>query len=237
MRGSILGVGTDIAGSIRIPALCCGTYGFKPSTNRVPYSGQAEPGRDGDPGIAASAGPLATSVRDLSFFMDKVISKAPWDFDAKALCIPWKVVEPKQTLTIGILSPDPAYPLTPPVSRAMAIATQKLSAAGHTIVVLKDIPSIKDTTNRCAEFFYLDNTHVPFQHIQESGEPPIPSIATINFAHKESYTLEDLFEMNSERADCQDSWRKLFVEQKLDVILSPSAETTAVPHDTYGLPP
>jgi Asp-tRNA(Asn)/Glu-tRNA(Gln) amidotransferase A subunit family amidase len=30
MRGSILGIGTDIGGSIRIPALCNGTYGFKP---------------------------------------------------------------------------------------------------------------------------------------------------------------------------------------------------------------
>lgn len=30
-RGSILGVGTDIAGSVRIPALCNGVYGFKPT--------------------------------------------------------------------------------------------------------------------------------------------------------------------------------------------------------------
>lgn len=43
MRGSILGVGTDIGGSIRIPAFCCGTYGFKPSTDRVPFGGQTNP--------------------------------------------------------------------------------------------------------------------------------------------------------------------------------------------------
>lgn len=41
LRGSILGVGTDIGGSIRIPALCCGTYGFKPSVARIPYGGFA----------------------------------------------------------------------------------------------------------------------------------------------------------------------------------------------------
>ena len=39
MRGSILGVETDIAGSVRIPALCYGTYGFKTSTDRIPISG------------------------------------------------------------------------------------------------------------------------------------------------------------------------------------------------------
>lgn len=47
MRGSILGVGTDIGGSIRIPALCCGTFGFKPTTDRIPFGGQASPVRDG----------------------------------------------------------------------------------------------------------------------------------------------------------------------------------------------
>lgn len=47
MRGSLIGVGTDIGGSIRIPALCCGTFGFKPTTDRIPMGGQANPVRDG----------------------------------------------------------------------------------------------------------------------------------------------------------------------------------------------
>jgi amidase len=40
MRGSVLGAATDIAGSIRIPALCCGVTGFKPSSGRVPIAGE-----------------------------------------------------------------------------------------------------------------------------------------------------------------------------------------------------
>jgi amidase len=31
LRGSVLGVGTDIGGSIRVPSLCNGLYGFRPS--------------------------------------------------------------------------------------------------------------------------------------------------------------------------------------------------------------
>ena len=67
MRGSILGIGTDIGGSIRIPALCNGTYGFKPSSHRVPYGGQASPVRAGSPGFPPVAGPLANSFDDLEF--------------------------------------------------------------------------------------------------------------------------------------------------------------------------
>lgn len=62
LRGSVLGIGTDVAGSIRIPALCCGTFGFKPSIGRVPYAGQTGPGRPGMVGIAPVAGPLCHSA-------------------------------------------------------------------------------------------------------------------------------------------------------------------------------
>lgn len=37
MKGSILGVGTDIGGSIRIPSSFCGLCGLRPTTRRVPY--------------------------------------------------------------------------------------------------------------------------------------------------------------------------------------------------------
>lgn len=36
-RGSPLGIGTDIGGSIRIPAGLCGIYGLSPSPGRHPY--------------------------------------------------------------------------------------------------------------------------------------------------------------------------------------------------------
>lgn len=39
MRGSCLGLGTDIGGSIRSPAANCGIYSLKPTVKRVPYSG------------------------------------------------------------------------------------------------------------------------------------------------------------------------------------------------------
>ena len=80
MKGSVLGVGTDIGGSIRIPAYCNGIYGLMPSADRVPYSGQAEPGAPGSSHVSmkARAGPMARSLRDCEFFMRTVTAAKPW---------------------------------------------------------------------------------------------------------------------------------------------------------------
>ncbi len=39
MRGSCLGIGSDVGGSIRSPAVNCGVYGFRPSSHRIPVDG------------------------------------------------------------------------------------------------------------------------------------------------------------------------------------------------------
>lgn len=39
VKGSVVGMGNDVGGSIRIPSAFCGLYGYKPSTVRVCLTG------------------------------------------------------------------------------------------------------------------------------------------------------------------------------------------------------
>ena len=74
--------------------------------------------------------------------------------------------------------------------------------------------------------------------INDSGEPLIESLRRTEWAvdKKERYSLEEVFDINLAWGGYKAAWHKVWTDNKLDVILCPGAENTAVPHDTYGIP-
>jgi aspartyl-tRNA(Asn)/glutamyl-tRNA(Gln) amidotransferase subunit A len=72
-----LAVGTDLGGSVRIPAAFCGIVGLKPSGGRVPLV---------EPRLALVAGPMARTVEDAALLLNVIslpdkrdYSALPWD--------------------------------------------------------------------------------------------------------------------------------------------------------------
>ncbi|KAF9880650.1 hypothetical protein CkaCkLH20_01692 [Colletotrichum karsti] len=246
-RGSPIGVGTDIAGSIRIPSMCCGNYGFKPTNHRVPYGNQSEGPVMSLPGPFPSAGPIASSMQDLELFMKAVIGQRPGAYDPTALDLQWRQPAAGPRLRIGVMEEEPAWPLHPPVRRAYESATQALTAAGHDVVRLPyDYERSADLGIRLAcQFFEL--SHPPDEDLAAIlGEPLVKSAAARMhpFTTNPRPVLRDmahpwrhLDDLDLARAKYTEAWHKAWFGHKLNVLLAPGADKTAVPHDTYGLMP
>ncbi|RSL90671.1 hypothetical protein CEP52_014509 [Fusarium oligoseptatum] len=248
-RGSLLGVGNDLAGSVRIPALCCGVYGFKPTANRIPFGGQTHypfpvPWLSS---VLPVVGPLANSLDDLHLFMETVSKCVLWKYDATALNIPWRSldVKPDRKLTIGVMAEDADYPLHPPVWCALTEATSILREAGHNVV------DLTPSTDRCAglgarigyQFFGLSASGTK-DLSKELGEPLVTSVASQMHPFSrgglpvspELGIGEQFHALNIARGMYAEAWKQTWLENHLDVVLAPGAVSTAVPHDTYGIP-
>lgn len=243
MRGSVLGIATDIAGSNRIPALCCGISSIKPSASRVPFIGGVPPGRLGSPGqIMPVIGPCGRSIRDYELFLRAVIASRPWQLDPMVLNIPWRTPDAglrEKKLRFGMIRSTPARPLHPPIARALHLATTSLKDAGHSVVLLDDkIGDMYADVKLAWKYFMLDPSNMSMQHLKSSGEDPIPSLKISGFPELKDWrpSLDELWEMNMKRAGILIKYKNLLASEDLDAVLMPGYQAVAPKHDTYGLP-
>ena len=134
-RGSLLGVGTDIGGSIRHPASYTGLYALRPSQGRVSYQNAVNTYL-GQEAVQSAAGPMCHSVADIKLFMKALANQKPWLKDANIVPIPWREEEEQlpEKLCFGFGMGDGKVAPSPPLRRAMEITKQKLEAAGHKVI-------------------------------------------------------------------------------------------------------
>ncbi|KAM4045150.1 vitamin D3 hydroxylase-associated protein-like [Anomaloglossus baeobatrachus] len=133
--GSILGIGTDIGGSIRLPSSFCGIAGFKPTANRLSVSGVRHC-VEGMTAVPLCIGPMARDVDSLVLSMralwcDELFqldsSVPPIHFNEKTFCS-------AAPLRIGYYSEDGYFLANPGMRRVLLEAKQLLEEAGHQLV-------------------------------------------------------------------------------------------------------
>ena len=241
IRGSVLGIGTDLAGSVRIPALCNGVFAFKPSASRLPFAREVASGRLGNPSqILACIGPEAHSVRDMEMFMRVVIDSEPWDLDEGTIAVPWRrVPRPNRRLRLGMILEDAKRRLHPPMLRTMKSAEMKLTAAGHTIISIDEkIPPVWDAAYFAWRYFQLDPKNTSLTYIKEAEEPIIKSLKVCSYPENEGWqpSLDELWDLNVERRKIMKAYKEIIIQNQLDGFIMPPYQSTAQPHDLYGAP-
>lgn len=107
MRCAALGIGTDLGGSVRLPAAFCGSFGLRTTALRNPWRGVLLAGA-GNEGILPVAAPLANSTADLALFQKAVLGQQPWDTERILVPIKWREVEPYRPsdVTVGVIWDD-----------------------------------------------------------------------------------------------------------------------------------
>ncbi|XP_022531115.1 fatty-acid amide hydrolase 1 [Astyanax mexicanus] len=145
--GSILGLGTDIGGSIRIPASFCGICGLKPTSNRISMRGVSSSVK-GIKSVHSSIGPMGRDVESLALCMKALLCKDMFSLDPTVPPIPFnqQVYESSDPLRIGYYENDGFMQPSPSMARALRETKKLLEQAGHTLVPFKP-PEIYNAMN------------------------------------------------------------------------------------------
>ncbi|MEM6475315.1 MAG: amidase family protein [Pseudomonadota bacterium] len=202
--------GTDIGGSVRVPAHFSGIWGHKTSWGLVSKQGHDHPmmaRRDGfvaaHDGALSIAGPLARNAEDLRVLTEigatVPIAKATRFDKPISECRILAIVEhPDSELDVGVSEPTQA-------------ALAALEAAG--IAIEYETNLLPDLAQQQADYLRMLNTAM-------ARGAPAPN--------GKRATATDWFDMLDAQAACEYHWARLF--EHYDFVLAPPAPVLAVPH-------
>jgi amidase len=226
-----LEIGSDIGGSLRVPASFCGVYSHKPSWGAVSQTGHVPP----HPGARAQrdlnvVGPLARSARDLKLLFS-VIADAP---------APAQPPPSLRGLKVGLWLDEPLYPLDPEVRAVIEAYAAQLSAAG---VMVEPITSPVDAGRLAACYSTLLGSVVATDMADEdrarmeelrpmakaamaagaAPDSPMGLVLAYTATHAEWLAADEV------RAQLRD--QAMAALSRFDLILAPVAAVAAFPHD------
>lgn len=130
--GSALGLGTDIGGSVRIPAAFCGISSLRPTAGRCPDLGRASVPA-GQQAVASQVGPLARSVDDIAAALALINGGHGLDHQAVVPLADYREVDISK-LRVTVLADDGVMTPSPAIARALREAAEMLRTAGAEIV-------------------------------------------------------------------------------------------------------
>ncbi|KAH7928818.1 amidase [Leucogyrophana mollusca] len=233
MKGSCIGVGTDVGGSIRGPSANCGIYGIRPTSLTMPIHNYVwyQPGQDG---IYVSTGPMCRSAQDMTTFLHALSGSKPYLIDPTLIPISFDLPDLSQRkLRVGVMMHDQSVLPHPPMLRAMQLAKEKLDAAPN-IEVVEYQPYNHALGYALAHEMYMEDGGKTYRKmLKDGGEDILPLGEWVISEHLVKdhdaigmWQLHD--KRDSFRREYSDHWNKI----GCDVVLCPPFLGTASRHDT-----
>ncbi|KAM0723815.1 hypothetical protein Q7P37_000805 [Cladosporium fusiforme] len=247
LRGSCAGFGTDIGGSIRIPAAFNGLYGLRPSAGRLPYDGMAN-SWDGQNSILSVVGPLATTPDALKLLTQAILSTSPWLQDPLVHEIPWRptaeqaISDPhartQTPLSFAVLRHDGSCAVHPPVARALDMVVSALRSRGHRVIDWKPTPPHSELASLAGKIYSYDGGADARAAFALSGEPPAPQLIS---AESPQANASDIMATNVAKRQAQkaylDYWNSTAelsgTGRPVDAVISPLAPFAAARPEKY----
>jgi amidase len=209
-------IGTDLAGSIRVPAHFCGVFGLKPTEHRVSLFGLV-PGMPPPRPIRlmSCVGPLARTVEDLTLLYEIIAGPDGLDTDVPPVPLGTAEAVDLDTLRVAIAPTFSGFPVAEEIRQAIHELAAKLAQAGAEVeeAQLPELDFSRDVASVGELVMMLTGANRP------SEQPP---------------TLGQYLGALHDRDQSIIAWERFF--DAWDVLLCPASMCTAFPHCDPGTP-
>jgi amidase len=232
-----LSLGSDIGGSLRVPAHFCGVYAHKPTLNLVPPRGHRPPGMVQRLADLAVVGPMARTPADLELALD--VTAGPdeeRDGIAYRLALPPARHERLQDFRVLVLDDHPLLPTETAVRSVLHRLSDNLVKAG--VKLAHNSVALPDLAHSARVYMQLLMSALSERWSAELYEQAVGRAETLaaddNSLHAERSRGAVLSHREWAAADTarillERQWAELFREW--DVVLAPPFSTVAFPHD------
>jgi len=225
---SPLDLGSDIGGSIRLPAHFCGVSGIKPTTGRVPKSGQVVPA--GLPiDQLSQVGPIARFVDDLALVLP-IISGVDWK-DCSVVPVPLGDLHAvhMNELSVAWYLDNGIFPVSPAVAAVVRDCARIVADQGAKVEEACP-PGIARTMDLFTRIFNTDGGAWVRRILKRTGTQEIYPF--LNWTDRQEEVSE---EPASAFTSLLQEWEQFRVGllgfmQRFDVILAPVHSHAALPH-------
>jgi amidase len=234
-----LSLGSDIGGSLRIPAFHCGVYAHKPTYDLCALRGHVGPPNPPLPFTRdlSVIGPMARSAADLGTLLDVMAGPDPIDAGvAYRLSLPASRHPEFKGFRVLVLDTHPLLPTSAAIKEAIAKLASNLETRG--VSITRETPLLPDLAASSRLYMrllmsFLSGAFTPevYAGAQAAAAKLAPSDTSLAAERLRGITLShrDWVMADGGRTRLRAQWRDVF--KKFDAVICPIMPTPAFPHD------